>query len=215
MTTTELEGIQFPADPTGRRSTTATNKAIYSAALEGVDSRAAQAIRDERAWRQRYPAHVRALTTAGIARPEHALAIAQAGLAEAWRQFVFIRDGQAMSFAEAIDHPRPDALHTAEICGRGGPEIVPWSVPYRGQRLRGDALRAQLSRWEQADILEPSHAEALRQALDHPEWFDLSARWCCWARHRKPARLSRWRAGAPISSRSICRARPYGKRSSR
>ena len=68
------EGIQFPRDADGRRATTAVNKAIYAAALADVDPPAAAAAAAEVAWRSAYPRHLRALTVAGLADADHAVA---------------------------------------------------------------------------------------------------------------------------------------------
>jgi len=198
MASTSLEGIQFVAGEDGERSTTRANKAICSAALARVDPRAAQAAREEANWRKRYPRHLRALTEAGIARPEHALAIASSGLAAAWEQVEFIRDGAAHTLAEAMRRPRPDALFHVELCGQGPPAIEPWSLPYRGRRLQGEELLAQVARWEGAGIIEPSHARALRRVSAHPEWFDLSDRTLvllgAGSEAGPLAALTRWRA---------------------
>jgi hypothetical protein len=50
------------------------------------------------------------------------------------------------------------------------------SLPYRGQRLRGDALARQLDRWVDGGIVEPSCAEAVRLVAANPDWLDLSDR---------------------------------------
>lgn len=198
MSATTLEGIQFVPGEDGERSTTRANKAICSAALERIDPPAARAARAEANWRKRYPRHLRALTEAGVARPEHALAIASAGLAAAWEQVEFIRDGAVHTLAEAMRRPRPDALFRVELCGQGPPAIEPWSVPYRGRRLQGEELLAQVARWEGAGIIEPSHARALRRVSEHPEWFDLSDRTLvllgAGSEAGPLAALARWRA---------------------
>ena len=49
-------------------------------------------------------------------------------------------------------------------------------MPYKGQKLQGQALLDQIQTWQGAGIIEPSHADALRAAHAHPEWFDLSDR---------------------------------------
>jgi hypothetical protein len=174
MPALDLEGIQFVANADGERSTTRANKAICSAALADVAPLAAQAVRDEVNWRKRYPRHLRALTETSIAAPDHALKVAAAGLAAAWEQFEFIRDGQALTFAEALRRPGLGALTSVELRGQGPQAIEPWHLPYRGRQLRGDELRAQLARWEQAGIIESSHTRALIRVIEHPEWFDLS-----------------------------------------
>ena len=168
MATHDLEGIQFPLAADDQRSSTRTGKTILSAALDAIDPQAAQALRDEPQWRQHYPKHLRALTEAGIRDAEHALTSAAAALAAAWQQFEFIRDGVTLSFAEAMQRPRPDRFHAIQLHGQGSPEVEPWTVPYHGKRLSGAELDDQLTRWEQAGIIEPSHAHALRQVIAHP-----------------------------------------------
>ena len=174
MATSDLEGIQFPLTADDQRSSTRTGKTILSAALDAIDPPAAQALRDEPHWRQHYPKHLRTLTEAAIRDAQHALRSAEAALAAAWQQFEFVRGGAALPFAEAMRQPRPDRFHAIHYHGQGSPEIEPWTVPYHGKRLSGAELDDQLTRWEQAGIIEPSHAQALRQVIAHPEWLDLS-----------------------------------------
>jgi hypothetical protein len=198
MATQDLEGIQFPLTADDQRSSTRTGKTILSAALDAINSPAAQAVRDEPQWRQHYPKHLCALTEAGIRDAEHALTSAAAGLAAAWQQFEFVRGGATLPLAEAMQQPRPDRFHAIHLHGQGSPEIEPWTLPYRGKRLSGAELDDRLGRWEHAGIIEPSHAQALRQIIAHPEWLDLSDRTLVLlgaASEAGPlATLARWRA---------------------
>jgi hypothetical protein len=61
---------------------------------------------------------------------------------------------------------------TVEIAGTGTaePEL---SLPYRGTRLRGDALHRRLTTWAEAGVLEPSAVDAVRLVAEHPEWLAL------------------------------------------
>jgi hypothetical protein len=174
--TIETVGIQFPATPDGRRGSTATTKGLFAAALEAASPEAARAVRDESRWRQEYPRHLRALTELSLERPEHALATARAGLDAAWRAFEFVRDGQAQPLAEAMTRPTQPGFRTVTLEGRDRALPPRWWVPYRGARLEGAALLAQLDAWEKKGVLEPSHAEALRLVQRNPEWLDLSDR---------------------------------------
>ena len=118
MTQQQPVGIQFPVGPEGRRGSTTTSKDILAAALEVASPEAAQAVRAERRWRQEYPRHLRALTELSLARPEHAVATARAGLEAAWRTFEFVREGQAQPLAEAMARPAGPALRTVTLEGR-------------------------------------------------------------------------------------------------
>lgn len=170
------EGLQFVPASDGRRSSTHANLAICSAALTGIDPDAVTALRQETNWRRRYPRYVRALTEAAAVDPAQALTMATAGLTAAWQQIEWLRDGGAVPLAEAMRQPRPDAIHSVTLRGSGPTAIEAFSLPYRGQRLSGAALHAQIAHWEATGIIEPGCARALLRVLDHPEWLDLSDR---------------------------------------
>ena len=57
-----------------------------------------------------------------------------------------------------------------------GPAEEEFSLPYRGERLRGDDLARRLDAWVTAGIIEPSCAEAVRGVTAHPEWLRLPGR---------------------------------------
>ncbi|AXI04079.1 hypothetical protein [Aquirhabdus parva] len=170
------EGIQFPPVNKGQPSSTTTGKAIVAIALESSNLKAAEAVRRERQWRKQYPVHFRALVESGIRSPKAAINIAKSGLAEACKQFVFIRNRQQYALPEAMRTFQTPAFKTIELHGAGSPVVAEWVVPYRGEMLYGDRLRQQIGLWERDGIVEPSHADALRRVLDHPEWLDLSDR---------------------------------------
>jgi len=50
------------------------------------------------------------------------------------------------------------------------------SLPYRGDRLRDDALLRRLDAWVGSGVIEPSCAEAVRTVAAHPEWLRLPGR---------------------------------------
>ncbi|HSH05196.1 MAG TPA: hypothetical protein VLL52_21960 [Anaerolineae bacterium] len=171
-----LEGIQFPVTGDGKRSTTAVGKAIIQTALAAAGSEGVQAVAEERDWRHRYPRHLRKLSEVSLRDGETALATARAGLAAAWGRLVFMREGEGVPLAAAMAEPATEAWHTVTVAGEGGGDIRPWGLPYEGDFLQGDKLRRQIDKWEEESIIEPSHGEALRRVLAHPEWFDLSDR---------------------------------------
>lgn len=166
-------GLQWPLDAKGRRSSGAPGQRIVAAALRGVDAGAADAVLAERDWRHAYPAHWRALVRAQAAQPVGVVASASAGLAAAWAELPFVRDGRPLALADAMRSPQR-AFQTLQLRGSGDAAPAPWTVPHQGRELSGDALARQIDRWEQAGICEPAHAGALRDCLAHPEWFDLS-----------------------------------------
>jgi len=64
---------------------------------------------------------------------------------------------------------------TATVHGTGEAERE-FSLPYHGERLRGDALARKLDAWVTAGIIEPTCADAIRAVAAHPEWLSLPGR---------------------------------------
>lgn len=169
-------GLQFVRSASSSKiSTSAIGRDIIAAALEAANPDAAQVARQEHNWRKTYPKHFKALVHSGLQNSKAAVRIAEAGLAQAHQHCEFFRDGQAVSFQDML---QLDASTLFTYTLKGSSNAAPeWYVPYRGQKLKGDALLAQIATWETQGIIEPSHAFALREAVAHPEWFDLSDRY--------------------------------------
>lgn len=215
-----VQGIQFPLNTKGERSSSAVGKLIVSKALANVDDEYARAAHNERQWRKKYPLHFRALVTAGIKSPDAALQIAKDGLKETWNQFQFVQNGHELSLAEAMTlnvniPPRNTSFKSRYVEGTGSSEIEPWYVPYQGQRLSGEALIDQLKSWEQQGIIETSHRTALERVIAHPEWFDLSDRLMVLFGAASEAGPLTWlsKNGEPILSRSTSLSPKFGKKS--
>ncbi|MGR6967721.1 hypothetical protein ACU610_25000 [Geodermatophilus sp. URMC 61] len=167
------QGVVFPAGPEGRRSTAALGRAVVADALRPVDPAGAGATERETNWRAGYLPHFRRLVEAGLASPEAALTIADAGLASLHRRMrVGGPDGAETGLGDLVAAPAGRALATAEVTGTAEPETE-LSLPFHGERLRGDALLRRLDTWVESGIVEPSAAEAVRTVAAHPEWLAL------------------------------------------
>ncbi|QBI18250.1 hypothetical protein ER308_00795 [Egibacter rhizosphaerae] len=172
------QGVAIPRTD-GRRSTRGAGRAVFAAAASAVDAELAESIRAERDWRRRYHRHARRLVARETLRADDLVAVARAGLAEAHERFEFLPPEQpdgpdgSVPLAEAASLPPRRPLHDVEVHGQsvGTSEAV---VPYRGGRLRGDSLFAQLGHWVDEGTVEPSLAEAVRTVVRQPDWRDLS-----------------------------------------
>jgi hypothetical protein len=165
----EQPGVAFPVSADGRRSTSALGRAVVADALGPVDPAGALAAGQETSWRSGYPPHFRRLVEAGLASRRAALDIAAAGLASLHDR---MRVGEApLGTLRTAAAGRP--LGTVEVPGAEAPEEE-LSVPYRGDRLRGDALRRRLDAWTAAGVLEPSAADAVRTVQANPDWLRLA-----------------------------------------
>ena len=168
----QQSGVVFPLGPDGRRSTTATGRAVWADAVREVDAPLAGRILAEGDWRKGYLARVVEVTAASTRTPDAALSVARAGLAALSERMCFSHDGVATSVPTAVAAATGPALGTHRIAGQGEPvrELV---VPYRGAQLRGDSLLRQLDTWVGAGAVEPSFAVALGRVVAEPAWLDL------------------------------------------
>lgn len=166
-------GVVFQRDGEGRRSTTAVGRSVVAAALSEVDPAGSRAARQESGWRSNYLLHFRRLVEAGIGSSEAAVGIARSGLDALLTRMVVNSGGDEVGLADwSVTDELPG---TADVRGSADPETE-LAVPYRGERLRGDALRRQVDRWIEAGVVEPTLADAVAVVIDHPEWLRLDGR---------------------------------------
>ncbi|GMA21360.1 hypothetical protein [Arsenicicoccus piscis] len=65
-----------------------------------------------------------------------------------------------------------ERLGTGVVVGEGARETS-LTIPYQGERLGGDALRARLDTWAADGVIEPGVATAVEAVLAEPDWLDL------------------------------------------
>ncbi|HWC14966.1 MAG TPA: hypothetical protein VG929_10285 [Actinomycetota bacterium] len=167
-------GIQF-VEADGKRSSQRAAKAVFAAAVRGVDADLAQRIEAASDWRKGYVAPVRQVVEAGARSQVAATRIAHDGLDALRRNVVFGHDGEDVSLDDAFAAERPDGFETRSVSGAGERETA-LVVPYDGDELRGDGLLRQIDLWQQRRVLEPSCAEALRLVVRNPGWLELDVR---------------------------------------
>ncbi|WP_369131966.1 hypothetical protein [Modestobacter sp. I12A-02662] len=168
----QTSGVVFPAGPDGRRSTAAVGRAVVADALRPVDAPGARAAEQETNWRTGYLTHLRRTVEVALPARDAALAVAGAGLDSLHtRMRVAGPDGEA-ELGTLATAPARRVLTTVELTGQAEPERE-FTLPYRGQRLRGDDVSRRLDAWVAAGVVEPSCAAAVRAVLAHPEWLAL------------------------------------------
>ncbi len=166
------EGVCFPAGGDGKRSTSATGRAIFADCVRGVDSSLAERIEHTRDWRSGYLTPIRDIVAAATLTPAAALQVSSDGLASAHRRFRFGRDGQELNLGEAMATFSASGFGSVQVQGAAQLESD-LSLPYHGRRLFGRHLRDQVDKWVDDGIAEPSFGEAIHLVLDNPEWLDL------------------------------------------
>jgi hypothetical protein len=176
MGSDDLAGVDFPAGPDGRRSTSAVGRAVVADALRAADPALAQRAEREANWRAGYLTHFRALVEAGLASPDAAAAVAAGGLSSLYRQLRAVgADGAESGLDTLLTAPARRELDLVPVSGTAAaPGTL--AVPYRGTVLDGDALGRQLAAWVAAGTVEPSLATAVTEVARHPEWLRLEGR---------------------------------------
>jgi hypothetical protein len=168
--------VAFPVSADGRRSTSALGRDVVADALRRVDAAASGAAERETGWRTGYLAHFRGLIEAGLGSRQAAISVAQDGLASLHRRMRVIgRDGEEAGLDALVSAPARGGLAAATVTGTGEAERE-LSVPYRGERLSGDALARRLDAWVSAGVIEPSCADAVRAVAARPDWLSLPGR---------------------------------------
>ncbi len=148
-------------------------RSVVADALREADKSGALAAEREKNWRKGYPAHFRRLIEAGLPSREAAVVVAQDGLESLHRRMrVIDGDGTETGLDAVRSAPARSFPATVTVQGTGQPDRQ-LLVPYRGERLHGDALLRRLDAWAAAGVIEPSCAEAVRAVVAHPEWLPL------------------------------------------
>jgi hypothetical protein len=176
MAMVESSGVVFPSVAGGAGVTSSLGRAVVAGALREVDPVGSRSAEQQTNWRREYLGHFRRLVEAGLASPGAAGRIAADGLARLHDRMRFrYADGAEVGIRDVFSDDRPPggALATVSVAGSGRADRE-FSLPYRGDRLRGDALARQLEAWVAAGVVEPSCAEAVRRVAANPDWLDLS-----------------------------------------
>ncbi|WP_153502625.1 hypothetical protein [Cumulibacter manganitolerans] len=167
-------GVVVPLHGT-KRSSSALGREVVSAALGVADPVGSRAALRETDWRRQYGGHFRRLVEAGLDDADAAVRMAQVGLDAVHDRMTYIDGEGERSLREAMLTEPVTPLTTAVVEGRGTAETQ-LSIPFRGRRLAGDELHAQLDTWLARGSMEPSAADAVRQVMAHPEWLSLPGR---------------------------------------
>ena len=167
------EGVVFPLSADGRRSTSALGRAVVADALRPVDPVGALSAEQETNWRSGYLTHFRRLVEAGLPSKAAALSVARDGLDSLHARMRVTGPGGTETELDAmLSAPAKASFAMVSVPG-AGPRETEMSLPYRGERLRGDALARQLETWVSGGVIEPSCAQAVREVAAHPEWLRL------------------------------------------
>lgn len=169
------DGLDFPCDEQGKRSSTGVNQGAFVAAIANVnDADAYEKVKNEKKWRFGYAKHLVKQVDIASQSPENAMKIAHDGLDYLHKSFEFTRDGKSMPFAEAMKTLKQPIFETATVKGTKPMGDLELGVPYQGKTLRGDELRQQVELWVKRGVIELDTGAAICLVASRPEWRDLS-----------------------------------------
>lgn len=176
------DGLQFPKNEQGARSTSQVNQTSFAMSVINVDANAAAAVLREKNWRFGYPKHVVKQVALSCQSEANCLQIARDGLAYMHKNFEFIRNGKTTSLEEAMASIKTSFAGQLTVKGSGPrPAAFSYTVPYRAKpypssdepkNLEKDDLIAQLKKWAENGSIEPSCRDAIAEVVNHPEWLD-------------------------------------------
>ena len=170
MTPVTGGAVDFPAGEAGRPSTP-TVTGVLADAVRRLDPTLAEEIATAPRWRSQYVDLVRRLTELSAASPEAAATMAGDGLVALHHRMV-LTCCEGDRPLVTLEAPSDPTFSGSTVHG-GRTREAELRLPYRGEVLTGERLRAQLERWVEAGTVEPSCAEAVGRVLDHPEWLAL------------------------------------------
>lgn len=173
----ESSGIVFPTS-NGERRTTPVGRAVLERALGAVDPLGASSVSRETRWRSGYPEHFRRAVEAYLLDDSASIRVSEAGLSaihELMRWVPPTGPTAAETPTSAAFELPSQTLGTTVVHGQAERERE-FTLPYRGERLRGDAVKRRLDAWAVRGVLEPSVTEAVCAVIDHPEWLALPGR---------------------------------------
>jgi hypothetical protein len=172
----EMAGVVFPVSADGRRSTSAVGRTVVADALRQVDPVGALDAERETNWRTGYLVHFRRLVEAGLTSKDAAVSVARCGLESLHRQMRVAGEGSKEPGLDTLlSAPAGRLPGTVTVSGSGSAETE-LSLPYRGERLRGDALLRRLEAWTADGVIEPACADAVRTVAANPQWLGLPGR---------------------------------------
>lgn len=169
---TVAQGVDFPLHQ-GGRSSTALGRSVFAGCVRELDPELSAQIEATGNWREGYLEPCRDVVGVAAKSYGNTVHVASNGLRVLHEQFVFGADGTERPLAEAVADTSAAPYGEVVVAGRvraAHPELI---LPYRGRQLQGSDIRAQLSRWTENGIAEPSFETAVRNVLDHEEWLDL------------------------------------------
>lgn len=169
-------GVAFPTDEKGARSTTAVAKVIWAASVQGLDDSIGERVRGEKDWRHKYTQHLSAIGDLACQSKINALTIARQGLDAVYSAFEFERDGQSTKFSEAMESLREGSFNTGKVEGSDQGSAPAPEMPYKGETLTGEALKAKIQQWADRGTVEGSVAVSVSSVVDDPKMMDLSGK---------------------------------------
>ena len=171
-----VAGVQFPADPSGTRSTGSLAKEVVSEALSAIDPGARARVMGVKNWRKAYIAPFVEMVACGVHSDEDYKKVCATALDALQSHMVAVVDGTEIPMKDYLSTVEPAFVPDTEEIAGTAQKATELTIPVGGKELSGAALAGQIEQWRAAGVVEPSTADALLAVQAHPEWLSLPGR---------------------------------------
>mmetsp|Transcript_17941 Transcript_17941/g.21486 ORF Transcript_17941/g.21486 Transcript_17941/m.21486 type:complete len:509 (+) Transcript_17941:123-1649(+) len=168
------EGVNFPKNAKGERSTTSFAKQVWGDAISKHDESLASAIVKEKDWRHKYPQYVFKIGQASMESVDACLEIASNGLKSIHDSFEFVRQGQSMKLTEAMKQgANANPVFSSGTIKGGGGLVKALQLPLKNKCLEGQEVLEQVQAWEKNGVVEPDVTSSIEELTKNSDWLDL------------------------------------------
>lgn len=171
-----VSGVQFPADPSGTRSTGSLAKEVVSEALAAIDPAARERVLGVSNWRKAYLAPFVEMIACGVDSDEDYKTVCHTALEELQSKMVAVVGDREIPMKDYLGTVEAGFVPETEEIRGSGAAATQLEIPVDGKTLSGAALAGQIERWRNDGVIEPSTAEALLAVQANPEWLSLPGR---------------------------------------
>jgi hypothetical protein len=125
----------------------------------------------EKNWRFKYNKHFMNMVKVSANSPQAALGVAKAGIDYMHNNFEFVDPANPSNVVKFSEYMKQQfkPFETGTIVGNKAKEPKPpLTVPYKGKALKGEELKAQLTKWAKYGTMEPDAAASISKLADGP-----------------------------------------------
>lgn len=160
-------GIFFPLDSSGTRSSSNLSKIVLNSSFNSIDQpKLAQKVLAEKNWRFNYPTHYVNLVKCCLKSPEIGVKFSKTALNLLYESVLFIRNGEEQNLStllSSVDYFADSTLNfdTFELKGNGRNAVTDFRFHYQGKYLNSKESMNQINLWCDKGTISEDTARSL------------------------------------------------------